>query len=316
MTCLDYDVFLSHNSKDKPAVEYLAIRLEDEAGLKVFLDKWNLVPGDPWQEDLEKALAASRTVAVFLGPSGIGGWHNEEMRNALNQRVRDPERRVIPVLLPGTTKPQEAKLPVFLTRLTWVKFPKLDNDESFFRLVAGITGKPPGRGNRSGIGKLSTLSKPSISPGVEHAADKSSGPIFHGNFQGTYVEGDQTVIHKLEDRSIHVNAPISGSSLVTGDRNKVETGVEISQENFITLLHQMEALLPQSGLPPESQARVQSDLERAHKEVTRSNPDRETLLKRLGNLAEFLKNSATVAATVPQLVEMGQRALEWAKALF
>jgi hypothetical protein len=47
-----YDVFLSHNSTDKPAVEILARRLV-EAGLTPWLDKWNLVPGEPWQEAIE-----------------------------------------------------------------------------------------------------------------------------------------------------------------------------------------------------------------------------------------------------------------------
>src|SRR5947207_1603762 len=55
MTMLDdrpFDVFLSHSSPDKLAVEELARRLEDEAKLKPWLDKWNLVPGEPWQEAL------------------------------------------------------------------------------------------------------------------------------------------------------------------------------------------------------------------------------------------------------------------------
>ena len=50
-----YDVFLSHNSADKPAVELIARRLRDEAGLAPFLDKWHLVPGESWQEALEQA---------------------------------------------------------------------------------------------------------------------------------------------------------------------------------------------------------------------------------------------------------------------
>ena len=146
----EYDVFLSHNSKDKPAVEALAERLEDEAGLRVFLDIWNLVPGDPWQEDLEVALNQSSTVAVFLGPSGISGWHNEEMRDALNTRVRDRKRRVIPVLLPGTTMPEKNEVPSFLSRMTWVDFRNgLDDDNTFERFVAGIEGRPPGRRKKS-----------------------------------------------------------------------------------------------------------------------------------------------------------------------
>jgi hypothetical protein len=36
---IQYDVFLSHNSQDKPAVERLARRLSGEAGLRPFLDK-------------------------------------------------------------------------------------------------------------------------------------------------------------------------------------------------------------------------------------------------------------------------------------
>jgi hypothetical protein len=54
-----FDAFLSHNSQDKPAVEATACRLEDEAGMKIWPDKWNLSPGDPWQEKLEEALDQS-----------------------------------------------------------------------------------------------------------------------------------------------------------------------------------------------------------------------------------------------------------------
>lgn len=143
-----YDVFLSHNSKDKPAVETLAVRLADEARIKVWLDKWNLIPGEPWQEEIEHALDQAHTCAVFLGPHEFGGWHHEEMRAALNRRVADrtPKFRVIPVLLPGATTPDCGKLPAFLSRLTWVDFRQgLDDAEAFRRLVAGIRGIAPGR---------------------------------------------------------------------------------------------------------------------------------------------------------------------------
>ncbi|HKQ08474.1 MAG TPA: TIR domain-containing protein [Blastocatellia bacterium] len=143
-----YDAFLSHNSQDKPAVELLARKLEDEAGLKTWLDKWNLIPGDPWQEAIEEALTRSLTCVVFLGPSGFGAWHHEEMRNALDLRVSNfnNKLRVIPVLLPGSIMPERSKLPSFLARLTWVDFRAgLENNESFHRLVAGIRRVVPGR---------------------------------------------------------------------------------------------------------------------------------------------------------------------------
>ncbi len=62
-----FDAFLSHNSADKPLVKEIGRWLEDEAGLKVWLDEWNLIPGEPWQEGLEEALDDSRCCVVFLG---------------------------------------------------------------------------------------------------------------------------------------------------------------------------------------------------------------------------------------------------------
>src|SRR5262249_51168162 len=141
-----YDVFLSHHSGDKPQVEALAARLEDEEELKLFLDKWHLVPGEPWQEALEEALDRSKTCAVFLGPGGLGPWENEEMRAALDERARNKSFRVIPVLLPGAEPKDKKTLPRFLSRLTWVDFRGgLDDPEAFRRLGAGIRGLPPGR---------------------------------------------------------------------------------------------------------------------------------------------------------------------------
>jgi hypothetical protein len=107
-----YDVFLSHHSGDKPEVEALAKRLEDEAGLKPFLDKWHLVPGEPWEEALEEALDQSKTCVVFLGPNKLGPWENEEMRVALDERVRNKSFRVIPVLLPGAEPKDKKTLPL------------------------------------------------------------------------------------------------------------------------------------------------------------------------------------------------------------
>jgi eukaryotic-like serine/threonine-protein kinase len=140
-----YDTLLSHNSRDKPAIEQLAVRLRAE-GLSVWFDKWDLVPGEPWQGAIERALAASRSVAVFVGRDGLGPWHELEMRAALSQQV-DAKRgfRVIPVLLPGATVATSANLPAFLKQLTWVQFQDtLDDANAWQRLLAGIRGEAPG----------------------------------------------------------------------------------------------------------------------------------------------------------------------------
>jgi len=143
-----FHVFLSHSSADKPAVEELALRLAKE-GIQAWLDKWHLIPGDPWQPAIEKALAESETCAVFVGPSGLGPWQNEEMRAAIDQRVADSGRRfrVIPVLLPGAERAERSSLPTFLAATTWVEFrDALDDADAFHRLVCGIRGVEPGPG--------------------------------------------------------------------------------------------------------------------------------------------------------------------------
>ena len=145
-----YDVFLSHSTADKPVVEALAHKLV-ETGIQPFLDKWHLIPGEAWEEALEEALDQSRTCAVFVGPTGLGPWQNEEMRSALEDRVRNKAFRVIPVLLPGSLEPQGEKLPRFLRRLTWVDFRAgLEDDDDFRRLVHGIQGTSPGPGGGEG----------------------------------------------------------------------------------------------------------------------------------------------------------------------
>lgn len=85
---MSFKAFLSHGSADKPAVEEIGRRLL-KLGIEPWLDKWHLIPGDPWQPALEKALAESESCVVFLGPSGFGPWQNEEMRAAIDRRVQE-----------------------------------------------------------------------------------------------------------------------------------------------------------------------------------------------------------------------------------
>jgi len=132
----EFDVFLSHNSQDKPVVEEIAVRLRAE-GLSVWLDEWELRPGFPWQEGLEEGVRASRAVAVFVGASGLGAWEEPEMR-AFLARSRRETIPVIPVLLPGC--PDSPKLSLFLEALTWVDLREGVTEEGLAKLIWGITG--------------------------------------------------------------------------------------------------------------------------------------------------------------------------------
>lgn len=169
-----YDAFLSHNTADKPAVEALAHRLR-QAGLEPWLDKWNLVPGEPWQAALADALDACATCVVFIGPGGIGPWQNEEMRAAIDRRVSGGAFRVIPVLLPGAERDERSRLPSFLVATTWVEFRDgLDDADAFHRLVCGVRGVAPGPGPTAVV-----LAKDCPYRGLQ-AFDVKHAPFFFG----------------------------------------------------------------------------------------------------------------------------------------
>jgi len=135
-----FDVFLSHNSKDKDFMQKVK---EDLAILEVkaWLDVDEMPPGTTFQQAIEKGLKESRTVAVFIGQEGMGAWQNAEMEAAINQRLNGG-KPVIPVLLPGG--PEISELPLFLQNYIVVDFRKgLDNTIELKRLGWAITGKKP-----------------------------------------------------------------------------------------------------------------------------------------------------------------------------
>jgi hypothetical protein len=131
-----FDVFLSHNGKDKPAVRQLAEALRQH-DLKVWLDEWELVPGCPWLKALEEIIRTTRSAAVLVGRDGLGPWEIPEMWGCLSEFVKR-NLPVIPVLLPGA--PIKPELPLFLHAFTWVDLRGGLTKEGLDRLQWGITG--------------------------------------------------------------------------------------------------------------------------------------------------------------------------------
>src|ERR1051325_4214318 len=72
-----FDVFLCHNSSDKPIVKQIGEQLIKH-GIQTWLDEWNLIPGRPWQRALEEQINNIKSVAVFVGDSGLGPWTSME----------------------------------------------------------------------------------------------------------------------------------------------------------------------------------------------------------------------------------------------
>ncbi len=145
-TTSTYDVFLCHNSKDKPEVEAIGQQLRD-AALNPWLDKWDLRPGFDWMDAIEEQIQSVRAVAVFVGDDDLGPWQQKEIKSFLRRQVRK-ELPVIPVIL--TTCTAEPELPSFLEDFTWVDF-RGDRAEALHRLIWGITGE-----------KRETVRKPTV----------------------------------------------------------------------------------------------------------------------------------------------------------
>jgi hypothetical protein len=136
-TLVQFDVFLCHNTEDKPIIRQISDNLK-KRGIRPWLDEEQFQPGTIWQDTLEINIRDIKCAAVFIGPSGLGPWQNREVKAILRNFINS-ERSVIPVLLEGAPgKPKD--LPLFLGEYMWVDFRKEEHDP-YENLIWGITGK-------------------------------------------------------------------------------------------------------------------------------------------------------------------------------
>jgi WD40 repeat protein len=124
-----YDVFLSHNSKDKPQVRKLAERLK-KAGLEVWFDEWIIKPGDDIYLAIERGLEAARVQVLCLSPAALGSdWVTLERSSVLFRDPTNAGRRFVPLLLADCT------LPDTLRRYMYVDF-RQETQDAFDELLA------------------------------------------------------------------------------------------------------------------------------------------------------------------------------------
>ena len=134
-----FDVFLAHNSVDKPQVRAIADELK-KRGLNPWLDEEEIAPGRSFQEEIQQAISKVKSAAIFIGEKGLGRWQSVELESFTEQFV-DENIPVIPVLLPGVDSiPKKMH---FLKRFNWVNFKSMDDADAFDDLVWGITGTKP-----------------------------------------------------------------------------------------------------------------------------------------------------------------------------
>jgi hypothetical protein len=142
-----YDVFLSHNSKDKKEVEAIAQSLMAK-GIRPWLDKWDLVAGDTIPRVLANAIKTIPCAILFFGKSDMGKWHILEWE-AYFTKWANGSARMIPAILPGVEDIPE--MPIWLEQTLRVDLRDWQEPRSdaFYRLVCGIINRKPGSSPRT-----------------------------------------------------------------------------------------------------------------------------------------------------------------------
>jgi hypothetical protein len=141
-----YDVYMSYTHADANWTMALAENLQ-RLGLGVWIDEWELRPGDHWPTRLEEGLDSADTVVCVVSPNwDRANWAVEEFGMAL-ERGAARGQRVIPVLT-GDVRPSD--LPDRVTARQWVDFraaatPKqyVEQLHALARLILGLPDDQP-----------------------------------------------------------------------------------------------------------------------------------------------------------------------------
>lgn len=124
-----FDVFLSHNTKDKPRVRRLAERLK-AAGVRVWLDDWAIKAGDVIALKVDEGLEQSRVLLLCISPAALAsGWVALERSTSIHRDPANAGRRFIPLLL------GDCDLPDTLLRYKYVDF-REESEASFAEVLA------------------------------------------------------------------------------------------------------------------------------------------------------------------------------------
>src|SRR5262245_9321350 len=126
-----YDVFLSHSIKDKPAVRELAQRLKAD-GLRVWLDEWEILPGDMIGLKIAKGLEQSWKLVLVMSANAFeSGWTTLELHTALYRDPTNALRRFIPLRLDDTAIPDMLKQ---YAHIDWLR----PTDEEYAKLLTAL----------------------------------------------------------------------------------------------------------------------------------------------------------------------------------
>lgn len=127
-------VFISHSSKDDALATKIATYLKD-AGLDVWYDKYEIMPGDNWADKIAQGLRESDAMVILLTE---GALRSEFMRRdidfALSQKPF--RRRVVPVFVGD--KDRQDDVPWIFDRLQSINLKENGRNEDELRQLAQV----------------------------------------------------------------------------------------------------------------------------------------------------------------------------------
>jgi hypothetical protein len=126
-------VFLCHSKYDKPAVRRLYARLQEEEGIRPWLDEKDLLPGQNWKREIRRQVATSDCVLVCVSPQAIRGigFVHTEIGFAVETAQTQPEGAIF--LIP--VKFAECELPESLQPFHWVNLFEADGHTLLMRAL-------------------------------------------------------------------------------------------------------------------------------------------------------------------------------------
>lgn len=131
-------VFLSYNSVDKETAQTIS-RVLMQRGIDVWFDAWEVSAGESITDRVEDGLLGTDAFIILMSPpSMVSRWVREELRVALQRRLRDEDFRVIPILL------TECKIPAFLQDYRYVDWRTTVEDatDELIRALKRVSPKP------------------------------------------------------------------------------------------------------------------------------------------------------------------------------
>ena len=129
-----FDVFIVYTFKNSLPVQQLAEKLRNRH-LRVWLDLWQVLPGEPITKVQIEGLTHSASVLVCLGQSDALLEKNKRIMELLFLAL-EQKRPIIPVLLPGFTL--ESGMPSFLSTYHFFDLREGLTEKKVDRLITGL----------------------------------------------------------------------------------------------------------------------------------------------------------------------------------